>query len=550
MLTLVIVDDEPIVRHGIKHSVNWEQLNIGRVEEAADGSEVLENLNHWRPDIIITDIIMPVIDGIDLIKEVSRRSPECKFIVLSCANEFEYVREALLLGATDYLLKMTIRPEDLVKSVSKVTKEITSSAQLAKKVGTVLPDDHYKVENFFRDILTYKYTVPQIMEIARMYRFHSSFQSYFVVVMRVNMVEAQHRFEPEGSRLVAFSIINLLQEHFTTVPQKEAIDFFKVEHDEYVFIMDLLQHESRYAFEQRVESSLQELGKLILRVLKVDVCFGISPVCGRCEQLLTGYRHAHMASQLQWFHPERQVFHHRELAAYRAGEVPSERESLAWIDTEFRERIANTLSFGDMEEAMALIGQFFDWLAERQYSGKTAKLCVDKMISLIHVSAMEVNSHLKAAGEKAVDPFGEEPFNLYWNMEKTKLRIQSYCRQLIKQKSQLAGSSGKRLVSQIEKYLNQHYASKISLEQVATDFHVNKNYLCHLFKETTGLTFTHYLNSLRIEKAKQLLLHSSDTLSDISDKVGYSDFRYFSRVFKRVTQMSPTRFKSEHTARH
>lgn len=545
MLNLVIVDDESIVRHGIRHSVSWEELNIGRVEEAADGREVLDHLDAWQPDMIITDIIMPVVDGIELIKEVGKRRPSCKFIVLSCANEFNYVKQALLLGASDYLLKMTIRPEDLMESVSKVAKELKKQpVQVPEVLGTALPDDHYKVENFFRDILTYKYTAPQIREISKMYRFQSSLSDFCVIVMRVNMKEALHRFDPDGSRLIGFSIINLLQETVSTTIKRRDFDYFKVEHDEYVFIMDSLAGESLQALTARAEDRMLGLAELISRVLKIEVCFGVSSLCQGPEQLLGGYRYAQKASERQWFHAHRKVFHY-EQRLEEANSADKDRELIAWFDFGFRERLLHSLSYGMEREAMLTIDEHFARLREGECSVSAAKLCVDKAISILNVYTMEVNSYLTAGGAEPMEAFGNQPFNVHWNLDRTQERMKAYCHKLIERKSRLSDRSGKKIILQIESYLNQNYGTKVSLEQVARHFHMNKNYLSQLFKTETGVNFTHYLNQLRIEKAKLLMLNSSDTLSEISDKVGFSDFRYFSRVFKRLTLQSPSRFKSQ-----
>jgi two-component system response regulator YesN len=99
------------------------------------------------------------------------------------------------------------------------------------------------------------------------------------------------------------------------------------------------------------------------------------------------------------------------------------------------------------------------------------------------------------------------------------------------------------VVREIEQFLKNHYCDKITLEETAKHFHLNKNYLSELFKDETGQTFTRYVNTLRIQKAKQLILHTTDTVSDISEKIGFGDFRYFSKVFRAYTGLSPTEFK-------
>jgi Response regulator containing CheY-like receiver domain and AraC-type DNA-binding domain len=533
-MNLVIVDDEAIVRHGIRYSVSWPDLQVDRIEEAANGREVLDRFGEWQPDLIITDIIMPVMDGIELIRQVKARKPSCRFIVLSCADDFEYVKEALLLGASDYLLKMTIRPEDLKVCVNNVVSRIRQ--ETAKRC---LPaNDRYKAENFFNDLLTHAYTPDQIREAVGMYGLRSSFLRFSIAVMQVNLTEALQRYGEDEGWLVGFALVNALQE---MAERWGDLDFFRIENDEYALVMDCLPGESLADYEARLIRRLDEIARDIRIYLKFEVRFGFSAVCCGIERLPRHYREAKKAAELHLFRSDNRPIHSRELTkAPYEGKDPS---LIALFDGRYRQSLTHAIAYGKEEEALQTIDEHFALLREDRCSFRTAVVCIDKAAALMDVCAMEMNSHPGTEETGPAEEFGSRPFNLYWSVDRTKERLKQYCRYLIRLKEQLMAKGSHKIIMQIQSYLAANYASKITLEQTAKHFHLNKNYLSQLFKLETGVNFTRYLNSVRVEKAMELMMHSSDSIAEIAEKTGFGDFRYFSRVFKRHTQLSPTEFK-------
>ncbi|GIP34616.1 response regulator [Paenibacillus sp. J2TS4] len=547
MLNLVIVDDEAIVRHGIRLSVPWKELSFSRVEEASSGKEVIDRLDDWQPDLIITDMIMPDINGMELIRQVKARKSSCKFIVLSCTNDFAYVKEALLLGASDYLLKMTIRPDDLTECVSRIAKQMIEEKKPKSGRQSVLTEDHYKVGSFFRDILTYKHAAAQIKEMSSLYRLRSTLSRFSVTVMQVNLKEALFRFGEDGSYLISFSLINLIEDF---IKKYEDLDFFTVEHDEYVFIMDSRPQESLCDYENRLTRRWIELAGHIQKYLKLDVRFGISGLC-HLERLLTAYHNAKKAAELNMFRKESSTVHSRELPDYPEDSSDSlvqpnagkDCDLIALFDSRFRQRITHALTYGKEEEALETIEEYFALLQEDRCSIRTAEICIDKAAALMRVCAMELNSYPSAKDVGPVEEWGARGFNLHWSIDRTKDSLKQYCSYLLDRKRRLMDTGRRRVIVEIQSYLSVNYANKITLEQTAKHFHMNKNYLSQLFKLETGINFTRYLNGIRVDRAKQLIMQTSDTVSEISDKIGFSDFRYFSRVFKQHTGLSPMEFK-------
>ncbi|PYI57344.1 response regulator transcription factor [Paenibacillus flagellatus] len=535
MFTIVIVDDEAIVRYGIKHSVDWGALNATRVEEAFHGQEVLDRWDEWRPDLIVTDIKMPVMDGIELIKRAKERNPDCRFIVLSCIDEFEYVKEAFMLGASDYVLKMTVRPEDMTACIGRVIQEMIGSRSADKRMQPHVPSgERYKIEGFFRDILSHMYMAWEIVETAKSISVRTSFDRYGVAVMELNMREALPRYGSDGKLLVGYSVVNMLGE---IAAEERDFDFFKLEPDEFVLVFDRGAEEPARRFEERVSAKLMRIAAGAETFLKLGVRFGVSEPEQSADRLIAAYKAAKRAAARCVFRPEAE----RIVFAGEPGpqRPPEEDEALSHrFAATLRKRLAASLPYAKEEETAAAVDEAFAMLSEDRCTPQAARACLAKAVSAVNLIVLE-------SGEAGrFPPFDEESFDAGWNRDRTRRRLSAYCGDYIAFLRSKHEKSGRKLVRDIVAYLNEQYADKITLEQTAKHFYVNKTYLSELFKAETGRNFTRYLNEIRVERAKMLMLQTNMTMTEIAERVGFADFRYFGRVFKNHTELAPSEYRT------
>ncbi|MCQ6557402.1 response regulator [Paenibacillus mendelii] len=520
-MNVIIVDDEAIVRHGIRHSVDWNEMGVVRVEEASNGREVLENWDEWAPDLIVTDIKMPVMDGIALIREAKRMDPGCICIVLSCADEFELVKEALLLGAADYLLKMTVRPEELMACIRNMTAK-RSAERIRSGRGLGGEGD-----------------------MAQMCGLRSSLERFAAAVLQVNPSGSSASLGSEYRHHSALKLIRLLEE-----VEARGSDFVlvRVEDGDPALLFDHWPHESVRDCFSRIKTRLQHIGGIISRRTGLEFRFGVSDIHTSPDRIHPAYREAKAAAEHQFFHPVSGIHYYHDFKKEYTQECDAEIRAI--FDNPFRMRLTQALLTGSEEEAVQTISHYFDHLMSVSCSLDTAYDCVDKAAAILRVAAMEMSTLCGGMVYAPLASFDGQAVHLRWNCHQTSLRLIAYCRYLfMTRRGQQEDRGGSRIVHEIQRYLRNHYREKVTLENTAARFFLNKNYLSQLFKAETGTNFIRYLNAIRIEKAKELVLHTQETIHEISHKTGFGDFRYFSRVFRNHTGLSPTDYKAKMTSK-
>ncbi|UVI32999.1 response regulator [Paenibacillus spongiae] len=506
-MNVVIVDDEAIVRHGIRHAVDWTALGADQVEEASNGREVLEHWHEWKPELLVTDIKMPVMDGISLIREVKKRDPGCICIVLSCADEFELVKEALLLGASDYLLKMTVRPEELMTCIRNAANRRTIEWSRSTRSR--------------HDTLS---------ESAMLYGLRPGLERFALAVMQVNpCIASRHR---------AILEISLLLEEEKSVE----LDLFQAEEGELALLFDCMPGESVHDCLSRVKSRLQRIGEHVVKRTGHEIRFGVSDFCESPSRLRTAYAEAKTAANDQFFSAADGIRCYSDCRKEPSAEADD--QIRAMFNHSFRTSLIQALLTGTEEEAAQTVHRCFELLNRSHCSLAAAYDCVDKAASILRVAVMELSALAGGAVYEALESFDGQAFQLQWSCQRTAERMKDYCRYIFRTRSNLQGRSGSKIVHEVQCYLMSHYREKVSLESTAARFFLNKNYLSQLFKAETGTNFIRYLNAIRIEKAKELIVNTAETIHDIAEQTGFGDFRYFSRVFRNHTGLSPTEFKT------
>lgn len=542
-MKVLIVDDEAIVRHGIRHSIDWTKLGAC-VEEAGNGREVLDRWEEWDPDLLITDIRMPLVDGIELIREARRRKPACRCIVLSCADEFDYVREALLLGASDYLLKMTVKPDELMACVYRVM-----GAAAAPDAGGDRRDGEDRargrLDGFFRDVLAYKYTDDgQIREIARILRLRAKLERFAAAVLEADLPASCGGGLADGRLGAAGALADALAE---SASGETGFDVFRLEDDRYALLFEAAPGEDEAAFARRLGERLEALAGELAARAGVEVRVGISGTAVRPGRLAAAYREAAKAA-------ERHLFRSGPRVLFPGGEVsgrPEDAAVSARFEALLRQRLAPALALGHAEQAAEAVDAAFALLREDRCTAQAAHDCLEKAAATLRVAAMDFNRHAGEGGGEgyaSLETFDGRPFSLHWSIPQAAERLKDYVRYLASRLNRQRDRGARKLIRDIQCYLAAHYHEQITLAETARRFHLNKNYLSQLFKHETGVTFTVYLNTLRIEKAKERMMQTGETVTEISAKTGFNDFRYFSRVFRRMTGCTPTEYKAGRTA--
>lgn len=521
MLRVVLADDEIHIRNLLKYLIHWDEHGLELVSDYGSGQAVVEHAKEDTPDLIISDIKMPGMDGLEMIRQVREILPNCRFVIISGFRDFEFAQKAVKLGVSDYILK-PIAEDELNETLRSITRSASENVVQASGVS-----DRRQP---FLSVLKNQNTVSGYMDANKRYGFHfEKIGNWYVLILqfcRVAMESsaAEHatrilkmlkkRLEPMVSDQEAF----MVDDHvYTTVlqlkPEKEA-DFLR--NLDYTY-RSLLDEERESISPMRFYLSC---GRKVEDIRDISSAYQSAKffIAGR---LRYGDNRVYIADTQQnaslWQSESKPIGNEVIREFRRALENSEEKEIRNIIESEFEQYLNNTENWA-LYEHMCL--QFSDVLFS----------VLNRMGMPAH--EMEQNRAALESGLENCDT------------------IESLASQIIRSVLEITRryitankDNPQSYVKFAKEYIDAHYSEDITLTILAEKANINPAYLSSLFKEETGENYSAYLTRVRIEKAKELLCDISLNISQIAEQTGYSSPRYFSRIFESVTGIRPSEYR-------
>ncbi|MEH7094907.1 response regulator transcription factor [Neobacillus vireti] len=491
---VLIVDDEILIRQGIKHYLNWEQEGFEVVGEASHGLEALEMIEFVRPHIIITDIAMPIMDGEELTRIVKERYPSIEVIVLSSYGDFDYVRSTFQSGVVDYILKPKLDAEGLLNVLKKAASRIPSLTSADKPVDAS-PSSEQIITKLISGYQT-EYDSTQLSAVFPNQRF-----CLLAVNLKTGQAELPNDFKKKMTT-------DLTGQNYSFYYEKNIII---VNGDDFSglipFVKNLAESETNLSFALSEEfEDFSRIGAVYKEELLVLVNY-------------------------QFYFPKQLVLTKKDLP------MPSpkvENFNLDWFTSEFKRKhfesafdylqehvnVFSTCYTTDVYEYKAFFGNIIFniliLLSNMEYDVKELEQAKYTYFKAFEdagsaVEAVEQLDEFIAEAKKTINSTAFQPENVH--------------------------------IKKILDYLNDHYTEPLTLTGVAQYFHFNPSYLSSYFSTHHGEGFIEYLNRIRIEEATKLLIQGTARISEISGMVGYSDHSYFCKVFKKIKGLSPSQFR-------
>lgn len=531
MYKVIIVEDEMLVRIGLRNSVEWSTFNMEVVADLSDGQLAWEYCSREGfPDLIITDIRMPKMDGMTLISNIRKQSTSTRIVVLSCLEEFELVRQAMSLGVSNYILKLTMTEEEITSVLQGMRLELDAYR------GSARPQDKDQLlpvnmdlikEKYTKDFLFYGiYSAEEYEQFAAQSGIRLSPVRMVVCTMEVDRYfELKMKFRDEQGHLIKMTMLNLLQEITTSYKRGEAT-FLDDTHYLLLFSFDDLVSEQ--SIMQDIHKILNAIQDVIHTYFNGSVSFGISGVQCGYKSLRKLYFESCRALENKFLSGPGQKHTTRESADLTPvlsrvewiRQFPPLREILSPMKIkEYENRITaieSAITSGEKKTIRIVLYQFIQWVNTNLYDDhQNEKTLLFNITEILERSdtlpemLVQVSEHIAKAVEQS----------------RTHLHM-----------------SGE--ISRAIQFMKQYYDQNISLQQVADHVHLSPGYLSHLFKKELQITFIEYLNCYRIERAKELLTRTHLKSYDIAVKVGFSpEYTYFSKVFKKVTGLNPNEYR-------
>lgn len=532
MYKVIIVEDEMLVRMGLLNSVDWASYHMEVAADLPDGLEAWEYcLREGCPDLIITDIRMPQMDGMELIENVRRRSKDTRIVVLTCLEEFELVRKAMSLGVSNYMLKLTMTKEEIGSVLEGMKAELDSRRRVQPPGPRVPVNLELIKEKYVKDFLFYGiYSVEEFEKFAAQGGLRFSPVRMAVCTMEVDGYAAlKERFHDEQGHLIKMTLLNILQE-ITTIYRGEAI---YLDARRYLLLFSFEDLVSEQAIRQEMQACTNSIQEAIRSCYNSTVSFGISGVQSGYKSLRKLYFESVRALDKKF--AVGPGFCHRI-------EEPADVSSVLPLLEKLRAAAALRQLLSPAKEKE--FDRYIERLTEALPGGRKPVLVV--LYPLVQWVCAAVYGHPE--GEKAmllqITDALDRCDTLPELLEQT---IGFIGRAVERSRSSLPLNMD---ISKAIQYIKTHYDQDITLQQVADHVHLSLGYLSNLFKRELDITFVEYLTQYRIERAKELLLQTRLKSYDIAVKVGFSpEYTYFSKVFKKLTGLGPNEYRRKALAR-
>ncbi|MEC0227697.1 response regulator [Paenibacillus alba] len=530
MLKILIVDDEALVRIGIKTIIPWEELGFELVGEAENGKKAVEMARTYSPDIILTDIKMPVMTGIELIKQLRQENHPAKFIVLSAHDDLVYVKEAMKNGAEDYILKLELEPVQLIQIIKEVSLSIAAAtgdrianASISKEYPIIHTALHK--EKFFKDMLLGVIQNRDEM-LQQLHRLNLNFleKPLSCFIVEVDDLTIYDKYG-EAPHLLDYSILNILEEVVSSYAYGHVAS---IHPKQFVVIFSLKKNEREDSGE-RLRELTTNMRTSLRKYLNASVCMGISNDHPNYMYIKQAFKEAKEAISYKFILPRGSNIYYREMKRMSIQENED-------ISAEMR-KVEFALLGGDIkgiQDALDLLIQKM-----RQSNNLTKELLTGLCYSIYYLFQTFMEK-FKLTGKDIVNK------EMYMDINTMNLKVDfiEWINQL-KQRitEQLIDNNENMRVFTTKQFINKHYKEDLSLDKVAEYLQLSTAYLSNLYKKETGQNLIEYITEVRISQAKFLLKTTDLKIAEIAREVGYSDEYYFSKVFKKNVGESPIKYR-------
>ncbi|WP_312640441.1 response regulator [Hydrogenoanaerobacterium sp.] len=528
MYRILLVDDEPIVRLKVKSLLEWEEYGYEIVGEAGDGNDALKLLKSGCYDIILTDINMPKMSGIEFIKAAKGINCAIPVLVLSAYNEYIFVRDAFKLGAVDYILKNEMTGEGILELLRRCVEQ---------QQGKQLEEDRRNISNKVKKTRL----LEQLLGGEPIETLEQQIQNYDINLSKKNLVVVsiiidnyklmEEKYDEVILTNLKTSVFHMLEQKMREFKLGEVIG---LSNRLYIYTMSFENDSSLLTIQQKIHTVLSSIAYSFKEFFNLSVTCGVSGIKDGYESIPALYVQAVSAAELRMVYGTGKIITQREVQVVTPKQLH--------LNEELLHSLIGLLENGNRKQVDDKLYEFCD---------SVKALCIvdsnDACALYLEVVYITVN-RLNAHGIKISDLF-QEHINFYEKITRLETidDMNNWFYNLIQyiyNEIQERNSSKNFKLQNAISYIKQHYTENISLRVVSDYCEMSETYLSRIFTVNTGESFINFVTRLRIQKAKELMTGSNFSISEIAEQVGYESQEHFSRMFKKYTGKSPTSYRN------
>ncbi|WP_105617660.1 response regulator transcription factor [Vallitalea okinawensis] len=517
MIRILIVDDEPLFREYLRKKINWQDYGFNIIGEAKNGVEALELTDELYPDIVLTDINMPHMNGLELTEELYKRYPDMGVILITGHSEFEYARKAVKLGVADYILK-PFQKEELLMTLLKFRNNIKTSHELKARDQT---NKELLTAGIINNLLL-EQSVFTDKEIK------AELDSLGMKVTTVKFVVTVLRMHMTGDEEIAvwqFAVGKMLKEYIKTNRNHFVLS------DHHGNVVSILEVEEDWQ-----DSDHVKIFRKFTDMVSKNLEFKLSAGIGSCQKGFGRVRHSYIEAL--------SVLNQHELenciGIFTYDLMKEENKDISIFNVEINEKLMKFLREKNEEEVIRVLDELYEHISSKRIAGDYVQVISMGLLSLLI-------SFITYAGKNIEDVFGTDfspnaldTLHSYYEQHHW---IKKLFSKTVQYMIEHRKTRSYEVAKKAREYVEVNYVrNDFTVAEIAKAQFINQTYLRSMFKKEMKMTVSEYITGLRLEKAKELLIEDTYTLAYIAEKVGYSDASYLSKSFKKHFGIAPKNY--------
>jgi len=526
-MKILIVDDEMLVRAGLKSIIDWERHGYTIIGEADSGDKALKMVKELKPDIMFLDINMPGTNGIDVLKGLKESRDACKVIVISCHDEFEYVKEAMKLGALEYILKHRIIPANILCVLDNV-KRLIEDENKNKENAIMQVKGHekeliYQKKDFFERIFKgIQLTEWELNGYINCCKLKIQQRNLSCIVFEVNDLEkVKQRYVDNNENLLHIAINNILEELLLNEPESEFVNF---ENNKYVVLLSNFSERSEYNIYKRNTYIVNKLRNALNNYLNITTSYGISGKYDGFSNTSVALRQALMSLSQKFLYPDSHIF--------LAKDISFENEFVSKLLFDAENTLIANIEKNDFYNSLISLRETCNKLiSNKKYVN------IDQLKKFLFRSVAFISNSFLGGERLLFEAENIDNINHYLN-------ILGQAEEIYQKQCLFSLSQKNHLVRKAIKYIDDNYYKDINLNDISRYLCVSGCYLSRLFNKEMNTTISNYINDKRIEKSKELLKNTTLKTYEIAEKVGFKNSVHFNIVFKKLVKCTPTEYRN------
>lgn len=521
MYNVFLVEDEIVVREGVRNSIDWSATDFSLIGEAQDGEMALSMMNDLKPDILITDIKMPFMDGLELSRLVKKSMPWIKVVILSGYDAFDFAKEAISIGVEEYLIK-PVDAKELLQTLNKVKERIEEENR--RKADTealkleLESSANMKRHKMFAELSRGGADIPALLEYAAAADIKIIAKKYMVIIAETELQDYDYQ-----EYMKAFSyIIDALK--------REDSFFFSVDFNRIVIIVkgeaDAVIEETAYEIANAVKHGAERQTQCVLRI-------AIGTVVDRLSLVHISFSEADKVMKYMKALGTRKILSAREKYA----EKP--------LDEKWLSNLASTdrMKYADKSEIPEMM---LDYLKSVPNEECSLLISYHVLVEVLIFASKIISA--SGGDPNEIIPECKNPYMAIAEVE-TRSQLAAVVQGILERtfdfRDSYDGLRYNAVIKKAREYIDQNYSNpNISLKMLAEAVSLSPNHFSTVFSQETGETFIAYLTKVRVQKAKEMLANTNLRSTDIAFNIGYSESHYFSYIFKKSTGVTPREFRA------